>query len=41
MLGVLDQLQHIQSCGATTVMLRPLTASGTGAQDTTNTRLRL
>jgi hypothetical protein len=31
MLGVLDRLQHIQSCGATTVMLRPLTASGPGA----------
>lgn len=31
MLGVLDRLRHIQSCGATTVMLRPLTASGPGA----------
>lgn len=30
MLGVLERLQHIQACGATTVMLRPLTAGGPG-----------
>lgn len=30
MLGLLERLQHIQDCGATTVMLRPLAAGGPG-----------